>query len=113
MKVYPNKLFELENLMEVDKNTIEKFNNKELVKIIYLLDELDKDKHTKYILRHIALENVNAGTEILAAKLATEIGRYDFAIQVSKIASYEHRFYNKYNYPIISTPKYIKWKKNT
>ena len=111
MKINPNKLFELEKLMEVDKNTIEKFNNKELVKIIYLLDELDKDKHTKYILRHIALENVTSGTEILAAKLATEIGRYDFAIQVSKIASYEHRFHNKYNYPIISTPKYINGRK--
>ena len=35
MKVYPNKLFELENLIEVDKNTIEKVNSKELVKIIY------------------------------------------------------------------------------
>ena len=43
MKIYPNKLFELENLIEVDKNTIEKFNSNELVKIIYLLDELDKD----------------------------------------------------------------------
>ena len=71
MKIYPNKLFELENLIEVDKNTIEKFNSNELVKIIYLLDELDKDKHTKHILRHIALYNVNEGTEILAAKLST------------------------------------------
>ena len=111
MKIYPNKMFELENLMEVDKNTIEKFNTNELVKVIYLLDELDKDKHTKHILRHIALDNVTSGTEILAAKLATEIGRYDFAIQVSKIASYEHRFHNKYNYPIISTPKYINGRK--
>ena len=111
MKVYPENLFELANLMDIEKNTIEKFNTNELVKIIYLLDEIDKDKHTKHILRHIALENINAGTEILAAKLATEIGRYDFAIQISKIASYEHRFHNKYNYPIISTPKYINGRK--
>ncbi len=111
MEVYPNKMFELDNLMEVDKSTIEKFNSSELVKIIYLLDELDKDKYTKHILRHIALDNITAGTEILAAKLATEIGRYDFAIQISKIASYEHRFHNKYNYPIISTPKYINGRK--
>ncbi len=111
MKIYPNKFFELENLMDVDKKTIENFNTNELVKIIYLLDELDKDKYTKHILRHIALENVALGTEVLAAKLATEIGRYDFAIQVSKIASYEHRFHNKYNYPIISTPKFINGRK--
>ena len=111
MKVFPNTLIELDASMEVDKNTIEKFNSKELVKIIYLLDEIDKDKHTKHMLRHIALDNITSGTEILAAKLATEIGRYDFAIQISKIASYEHRFHNKYNYPIISTPKYINGRK--
>ena len=111
MKIYPNKLFELENLMEVDKNTIEKFNTSELAKIVYLLDEIDKDKHTKHILRHMALENIQSGSEILAAQLATEIGRYDFAIQISKIASYEKRFHNKFNYPIISTPKYINGRK--
>lgn len=111
MKIYPNKLFELENLMEVDKNTIEKFNTSELTKIVYLLDEIDKDKHTKHILRHMALENIQSGSEILAAQLATEIGRYDFAIQISKIASYEKRFHNKFNYPIISTPKYINGRK--
>ncbi len=111
MKLYPNKLFELDAPMEVNKNTIENFNTKELVKIVYLLDEIDKDKYTKHILRHLALENVPEGTEILAAKLATEIGRYDFAIQISKIASYEKRFHNKYNYPIISTPKYINGRK--
>ena len=30
-----------------------------------------------------------------------------FAIQISKKASYEKRFYNTYNYPIINTPKII------
>ena len=111
MKMYPDEMFSLKDLMIVDKSTIEKFNTSELVKIIYLLDELDKDKYTKHILRHIALENISEGSEILAAKLATEIGRYDFAIQISKIASYEKRFHNKYNYPIISTPKLINGRK--
>ncbi len=111
MKLYPNKLFELDAQMEVNKNTIENFNTNELVKIVYLLDEIDKDKYTKHILRHLALQNISEGTEILAAKLATEIGRYDFAIQISKIASYEKRFHNKFNYPIISTPKYINGRK--
>ena len=50
-------------------------------------------------------------SEVLAAELATSINRYDFAIQVSKIASYQKRFHNKYNYPIISTPKYINKRK--
>ncbi len=111
MKIYPEELFSLQDLIEVDKKTIEEFNTSELVKVIYLLDELNKDKYTKHILRHIALDNITSGTEVLAAKLATEIGRYDFAIQISKIASYEKRFHNKYNYPIISTPKYINGRK--
>ena len=51
--------------------------------------------------------DIEKGSEVLAAKLATEIGRYDYAIQVSKKASYEKRFYNKYNYPIINTPNMI------
>ncbi len=111
MKVYPNQIITLESLMKVDKNTIEKFNTSELVKIIYLLDEINKYKYSKHILIHIALENVSLGTEVLSAKLATKIGRYDFAIQISKIASYEKRFHNKYNYPIISTPKVINGRK--
>ena len=51
--------------------------------------------------------NIDKGSEVLAAKIATEVERYDFAIQISKQASYEKRFYNKFNYPIINTPKVI------
>ena len=63
-----------------------------------------RDRYTKHILRYLANDNIDKGSEVLAAKLATDIGRFDFAIQVSKIASYQKRFHNKYNYPIISTP---------
>ena len=111
MELNPNGNFELEQDMEIDTKYKINFFDKELVKIIYLLDELDKDKYTKNILRHIANDNVAAGSEILAAELATNIGRFDFAIQISKIASYEKRFHNKYNYPIISTPKLINGRK--
>ena len=84
---------------------------KELVKIVHLLDELNKDKYTKNILRHLANDNIKGGSEILAAELATNISRYDFAIQVSKIASYQKRFHNNFNYPIISTPEYVNGRK--
>ena len=107
MKLYPNEKFQLSELMKVDDKIMKKFYEKDLVKIIYLLDELDKDKYTKHILRYLANENISQGSEILAAKLATDISRFDFAIQIAKIASYEKRFHNKYNYPIISTPKYV------
>ena len=111
LKISPDKPFVLNDLMEVDKNLAEKFYKKDLVKIVHLLNELNKDKYTKHILRYLANENIELGSEVLAAKLATDISRFDFAIQVSKIASYQKRFHNKYNYPIISTPKYINKRK--
>ena len=111
MELNPKGNFELEKDMEVNAKYKINFYDKELVKIIYLLDELNKDKYTKNILIHIANDNVAAGSEILAAELATNIGRFDFAIQISKIASYEKRFHNKYNYPLISTPKLINGRK--
>ena len=111
LKLNPNGKFELPNDMEVEKKYKYVFFNKELVKISYLLNELKKDKYTKHILRHLANDNIQKGSEILAAELATNIERYDFAIQVSKIASYQKRFHNTYNYPIISTPKKINGRK--
>ena len=111
LKLNPNGKFTLNDSMEVDNKYRYIFYNKELVKIIYLLDELKKDKYTKYILRHLANDNIKRGSEILAAELATSIERYDFAIQVSKIASYKKRFHNQFNYPIISTPKTINGRK--
>ena len=104
MKAKPRERFELSDLMQIDKNYAESFYKNKIVATVHLLDELNKDKYTKHILRYLANENIEKGSEVLAAKLATDIGRFDFAIQVSKIASYQKRFHNKYNYPIISTP---------
>ena len=56
-------------------------------------------------------DNIIKGSETFAAELATDISRYDFAIQVAKIASYEKRFINNYNYPVIGTPKIINGRK--
>ena len=111
MEINPDNTFELSKDNVVKKEYRDFFFKKEIVKVIYLLDELDEDKYAKHMLRHLANDNIESGSEILAAELATNIDRFDFAIQVSKIASYEKRFHNKYNYPIISTPKYINGRK--
>ena len=103
--------FELPKDIKVEKDYRDYFFKKEIVKVIYLLDELKEDKYTKHMLRHLANDNIDSGSEILAAELATNIERFDFAIQISKIASYEKRFHNKYNYPIISTPNYVNERK--
>jgi soluble lytic murein transglycosylase len=111
LKIRPNEKFELAEQQKVTEEYRKKFYKKDLVKVIYLLDELNKDKYTKNILKHIANDNIDDGSEILAAELASKISRYDFAIQISKIASYEKRFHNDFNYPIISTPDYVNGRK--
>ncbi|MBD1140758.1 lytic transglycosylase domain-containing protein [Pelagibacterales bacterium SAG-MED39] len=111
MELDANNTFELSKDIKIEKEYRDYFFKKEIVKLIYLLDELDEDKYTKHMLRHLANENINSGSEVLAAELATNIDRFDFAIQISKIASYEKRFHNKYNYPIIGTPKYVNGRK--
>ena len=107
MKVKPQEKFELDKLMFVDDKYEQEFYLKKLVAIVDLLDYLNKDKYTKHILRHLANDNIEKGSEVLAAKLASDISRFDFAIQVSKIASYQKRIHNQYNYPIMSVPKFV------
>ena len=111
LKIKPNEKFELEEQQKITDEYRKSFYKKDLVKIVYLLDELNKDKYTKNILKHMANDNIDSGSEILAAELASKISRYDFAIQISKLASYEKRFHNDFNYPIIKTPEYVNGRK--
>ena len=107
LEINPGGNFELIDESKFDKNYEKEFNKNILVNHVILLKELDATKYAKDILKHLASLNIEQGSEVLAAKLSTEVERYDFAIQISKQASYEKRFYNKFNYPIISTPKEI------
>ncbi len=111
LELDPSQEFELSKDIDINKEYREYFFKKEIVKLIYLLDELNENKYAKFLLRHIANDNIGSGSELLAAELSTNIERFDFAIQISKIASYEKRFHNKYNYPIISAPKYVNGRK--
>ena len=99
--------FELFDQSKYTKEFEKEFNKNRLIKHVVLLKELDQTKYIKDIVKHLAETNISEGSEILAAKLSTEAERYDFAIQISKKASYEKRFYNKFNYPIITTPREI------
>jgi soluble lytic murein transglycosylase len=99
--------FILKDNSDFTKEYEKEFNKDPLIKLVILLSELNMSQYGKDIIKHLATINIDKGSEILAAKLATDIERYDFAIQISKKASYEKRFYNKYNYPIISTPREI------
>ena len=109
-KIDPTGQFELVDNSKYTKEYEKEFNKNPLVKHVILLKELNKTTYSKDIIKHLADLDIEKGSEVLAAKLATEVGRYDYAIQVSKKASYEKRFYNKYNYPIITTPRVINGK---
>ena len=111
LKIKPNEKFELKEQQKVEDGYRSSFYKKDLVKLVYLLGELNKSKYTKNILKHIANDNIDSGSEILAAELASKISRYDFAIQISKLASYEKRFHNNFNYPVISTPGFVNGRK--
>ena len=106
-KINPGGNFELKDQSIFDKEYEKKFKKNKLIKHVVLLHELDASQYAKDILKHLAELNIEKGSEVLAAELSTSVERYDFAIQISKRASYEKRFYNKYNYPVIATPKVV------
>ena len=99
--------FSLEDQSIFENNYDKEFKKNKLVRLVKILKELDQTKYSKSIIKHLATLNIDSGSEVLAAKLATEVERYDYAIQISKQASYEKRFFLKYNYPIITTPREI------
>ena len=107
----PGKAFTLEEQKKPSDKYKKEFNKNPLIKNILLLKELNKTKYTKDFIKHLASLDEEQGSEIFAGDLAMQIGRYDYAIQVAKQASYEKRFHNDINYPIIETPKIINNKK--
>jgi soluble lytic murein transglycosylase len=109
-EINTNESFSLIDQPKVSKKYKKEFFKNPLIKIVKILNELNKGKYSKDFIKHLALLNINEGSEILAANLAIEINRYDYAIQISKKASYEKRFYNDLNYPIITTPKIVNGK---
>ena len=111
VEIYPEATFALNVQPEVEKNYVKKFNKNPLIKSLKLLKELNKTKYAKDILKHLAVLDIEQGSEILAGKLSVEIGRYDYAIQIAKKASYEKRYYNKLNYPVIETPGLVNKKR--
>jgi len=109
-EIKPDAEFSLPYQQKISEKYRKEFGKNEIIKSILLLEELDKTKHAKDFLKHLATLNIDKGSEILAGELAIKIGRYDFAIQIAKKASYEKRFLNDLNYPIIETSKVVNQK---
>ncbi len=111
VEIKPGESFSLIEQEKISEKFKKRMNKNISVKIIKLLSELNKSKYSKDFLKHLAILDINEGSEIFAGQLAVEIGRYDFAIQISKSASYEKRFNNELNYPVIDTPETVNEKK--
>ena len=107
IELNPGELFELSKQPQVSEKYKKYFNKNPLIKIVKLLNELDETKYSKDFIKHLALDNIENGSEILAGELSIKIGRYDYAIQIAKLASYEKRFFNTINYPVIETPSLV------
>jgi len=110
-EIYPEKYFSLKEQAKVEEKYREEFKKNELIKSIKLLNEINMTFYAKDLIKHLAKLNIEKGSEILAGELSVEIGRYDFAIQIAKEASYEKRYYNKLNYPVIKIPSVVNKKK--
>jgi soluble lytic murein transglycosylase len=63
-------LFRFAKDFEINKKYRDYFFKKEIVKVIYLLDELNEDKYSKHMLRYLANDNIESGSEVLATSLA-------------------------------------------
>ena len=107
IELNPKESFTLSKQVDVSEKYKKDFKKNPLIRIIKLLQELDKTKYSKDFIKHLALENIEEGSEILAGELSIEVGRYDYAIQIAKLASYEKRFFNRINYPVIETPDLV------
>ena len=107
IEINGDKKFSLSEQKDVTEKFKKNFNKNPLIKTILLLNELNKSKYSKDFLKHLATLNIDMGSEILAGELAIKVSRYDYAVQIAKSASYEKRFHNKINYPIIETPKIV------
>ena len=109
-EINENGEFTLRDDSSYTKEYEKKFLSNKLIKHVKLLKELDQTKYSKDIIKYLATIDIEQGSEVLAAKLATDIERYDYAIQIAKQASYQKRFFLQYNYPIITTPRIINQK---
>ena len=92
------------NQYSLDKQEYKKFLKTELARAAILLYELKRSSDAKDIIKHFGAEDSKLESRILAGALSQQIERFDYAIQISKQASYEGISLLELNYPTIETP---------
>jgi len=99
--------YRVRNSFTYNKDEFQKFLKQDLVKAVFLLDELEQSQRAKDIIKHLGSEERSITDQIYAGLLAQEINRLDFGVQIAKQASYLNKNLLELNYPIIETPKIV------
>lgn len=101
------KKIKISNQYSLDTQEYKKFLKTELARAAILLYELKHSSDAKDIIKHFGGEDSKLELKILAGALSQQIERFDYAIQISKQASYEGISLLELNYPTIETPKVV------
>ena len=101
------KKIKISNQYSLDTQEYKKFLKTELARAAILLYELKHSSDAKDIIKHFGGEDSKLELRILAGALSQQIERFDYAIQISKQASYEGISLLELNYPTIETPKVV------
>jgi soluble lytic murein transglycosylase len=72
-EIKPGENFELIDESKFNKDYEKDFRKNKLINHVILLTELDASQLAKDIIKYLATLNVEKGSEVLAAKLATEV----------------------------------------
>ena len=101
------KKYRVKNNFTYNKDSYKKFLKQDLVRAVFLLNELDQTQRAKDIIKHLGSEERTLMDQIHAGLLAQNINRLDFAVQIAKQASYLNKNLLELNYPVIETPKIV------
>ena len=97
----------INNQYLLNEKEYKKFLKNELSRAAILLYELKYSSAAKDIIKHFGAEKSTLESRVFSGTLSQKIERFDYAIQVSKQASYEDIKLLELNYPIIETPKVV------
>ena len=110
-KIFPNKKISFPKLPIILDKIKNDFDNNQWVKAVKILKAINRGKYSKDILIYLSKMDNRPENEFLATKLAIDIGQKNYAIKISKRASYQKKYYVNFNYPIIDVPKVVANKK--
>ena len=106
-KLNDSNLFKPVMNIKIDESDQSKKLNKKIYAAISLLNEFDKPKIVKKFIKDLA-DREDKAVATNAIKIATEIEKYDFAVQAGKIFYYNNVILDTRSFPIVDRPEFGK-----